>query len=401
MRFFYHAKERNGTVQDGVIEADSLADARQRLRGQGLFLLSISPSSVTATTTRQLLQRRPRKSEMLMFLSQLTIMLQSGVDLAEALDNVAEQCETPVLKSVLERVSQDVASGSSFSESLAKHPKLFDESFVAGVAAGEHSGAVAPVLERLTQLLRNDMRLQNTIWSMLTYPIVLCMVTFLVLNALIFFVLPQFAKVFADLDKPTPPLTQLLLGAGQFLSENIVGVLSALAVIVIVAYSVRKLPVITHLRDSAALNLAVIRHATRALSTGRAFRLLGTMLLSGVQLIDGIRLCRSSARNRLFRELFAKVEHDMLRGEGIGKALLEAKFLPSGAARMVMTAERSGNLGAVLQTVGEYFEDEGERHVRDLVKVLEPAVIVFLGVIVAMVVLSIVLPLLDVSTVSH
>lgn len=178
-------------------------------------------------------------------------------------------------------------------------------------------------------------------------------------------------------------------------------ILSAAMASVVAAYFARNLPVVANLRDSAALNLAVTKHATRAIATGRAFRLLGTMLLSGVQLVDGIRLCRSASRNRLFRELFAKVEQDMLRGEGIGKTLLEAKFLPSGAARMVMTAERSGNLGAVLQSVGEYFEDEGERHVRNLVKVLEPAVIVFLGVIVAMVVLSVVLPLLDVSTISH
>jgi type II secretory pathway component PulF len=153
--------------------------------------------------------------------------------------------------------------------------------------------------------------------------------------------------------------------------------------------------------DYATLNFAVVRSSTRAISTGRTFRLLGTMLMSGVPLVDSIRLCRSAVKNRLFREMFEKVEHDVLHGEGLGKTLLATHFLPIGAAQMVVTAERSGKMGEVLKNVGEYFEDEGERHLRDLIKIAEPAVIVFLGVVVAGIVLSIMLPLLDVSTGSH
>jgi type II secretory pathway component PulF len=145
----------------------------------------------------------------------------------------------------------------------------------------------------------------------------------------------------------------------------------------------------------------VVGGATSAICTGRTFRLMGVMLMSGVPLVDAIRLCRLASRNRLFRELFDDVESDVLHGEGLGRRLLASPILPAGAAQMVATAERSGKLGEVLKMVGEYFEDEGERRLREVVKIIEPAVIVLLGVVVAGVALSVVLPLLDVSTVTQ
>ena len=344
---------------------------------------------------------RVNKSDLVIMMSQLTIMCQSGVDLAEAMENVAAQCAKPAFRSVLERVHQDISNGDSFSAALSKHPHVFDEMFVAGIAAGEQSGTITQVLERLTYLLRGDMRLQSTVWSMLMYPIVLGVVTFLVLNALIFFVLPQFATVFESLDKPAPPLTQFLLNIGVFVRKHVLIVIGSVLAILIGGYLSRNAKFVRRTWDHTTLHMLVIRKATRALLTGRTFRLLGTMLTSGVPLIEGIRLCRSAARNQLFRDLFVSVERDVLHGEGFGRTLLAAPFLPAGAAQMVLTAERSGKMGEVLKSVGEYYEDEGERHLRDIVKIAEPVVIIFLGIVVAGIVLSIVLPMLDVTTSSH
>jgi type II secretory pathway component PulF len=222
-----------------------------------------------------------------------------------------------------------------------------------------------------------------------------------VLNALVFFVLPQFSKVFAELDQPAPPLTQYLLGVGDFVRGNWLLVVAAMLGPPAAAYALRNVEWVRRCWDYATLNFAIVKSATRSLCTGRTFRLLGTMLLSGVPLVDAIRLCRTACRNRLFRELFHRVETDVLHGEGVGRTLLASPFLPPGAAQMVATAERTGKLGEVLKMVGEYFEDEGERHLREVVKLLEPAVIVTLGVLVAGVALSVILPLLDVSSMSH
>ncbi|TWU20982.1 Type II secretion system protein F [Novipirellula galeiformis] len=399
IKFTYRAKERNGNITTGDIEANSLAEARSALRQKGLFLLQIGvDQGVAAQRPGFSLRNRIKKSDVVMMLSQITIMSQSGVDLSEALKSVATQCPNPALQTVMHRVSEDIEGGSTFASALRKHPHVFDEMFVAGIAAGEQSGAITEVLERLTNLLRSDMRMRQTVISTLMYPLVLCAVTVVVLIVLFFFILPQFAKVFADLEKAPPPFTQIMLSTGEFVRGNFFllgGLLIALAA---VTYSLRNAEFVRNAWDYASLNFTFAKKATRSLSTGRTFRLLGTMLSSGVPLVDSIRLCRSASGNSLFRSMYERLESEVLRGEGLGPTLLSSSFLPSGAAHMVATAEKTGKLGDVLKMVGEYFEDQGERQLRDVVKLLEPVVIVFLGVVVAGVAFSVILPLLDVSS---
>jgi type II secretory pathway component PulF len=218
---------------------------------------------------------------------------------------------------------------------------------------------------------------------------------------MLFFVLPQFATIFRDMDRAVPPLTGILLSIGTGLRENWMILGSVMCGLIGGAFAFRKHPIIHGFADHALLHSAVIKDSARALITGRVFRLLGTMLESGVPLLDSVRLCRNATSNRLFQHMFDTVEREILQGEGMSTTLVNAGFLPAGAAQMISTGERTGKLSSVLQSVGEYFEDEGERRLRTLVKMLEPAIIIFLGAIVALVVLSIILPLLDVTTASR
>jgi type II secretory pathway component PulF len=404
MKFHYRAKDAAGKPRVDDIEAASLAEARQKIRKQGLFLLEIGETRAQAGSGLALVRPaggRLKRTDVLALMSQLTILNQSGVDLAESLKNAAEQSAKPAMRKILEEVHADVSTGKSFSAALERHPAVFDAPFVAGIAAAERSGTMTAVFERLTYLLRSDIRLRSTVWSMLMYPIVLGCVTVGVLNAMIFFVLPQFAKVFADLGTVPPPLTAVLLSVGEFAREHLLLLGCGIGGAIAAAAAIRKHPTVCRARDWTLLNGLLVRDATRALSTGRVFRLLGTMLQSGVPLVDCIRLCRNSSNNQFFRGMFERMEADVLEGRGLTGALAGARFVPIGAASMIATAERSGKLGQVLQSVGEYYEDEGERRLRDLIKILEPAIILLLGGVVAGVVLSIVLPLLDVTTMSH
>ena len=248
MKFQYQAKKKNGENAAGEVEAASIGEARQQLRAQGLFVSKLEPVKLSGKSSNGVsslqLFGRVTKSDLVMMMSQLTIMCQSGVDLAEALENVAQQCSKPAFKAVLERVHADVSNGASFSDALRRHPRVFDDMFVAGIASGEQAGTITQVLERLTYLIRGDLRLKATVWSMLMYPIVLCGVTFLVLNALIFFVLPQFATVFESLEKPVPPLTQFLLNLGTFVRTNLLMVVGSFFGVIIAAAFSRKTKVV-------------------------------------------------------------------------------------------------------------------------------------------------------------
>ena len=413
MKFQYAAKDRHGNSTHGQFEGESALAVRQKLRTQGLFVLSLVSADSTFSG-RPSLQRvsgspailganfnRVKGSELIVALSQLSIMCHSGDDLAEALRTVANQCQSPKLRQVLLSTYEDVTQGVKFSAALARHPRVFSESLVAALAAGEQAGRVVDVLDRTTRMMRKDQSLRSTIVSMLMYPIVLCTVTSLVICSMLFFVLPQFATVFRDMDRAVPPLTNILLSIGTGLRENWIILVAILGALVGSCIAFRKHPQARNFLDHTILHMVIVKDSARALITGRIFRLLGTMLENGVPLLESIRLCRNATNNRLFQNMFDSVEHQILQGQGMSEILVNAAFLPPGAAHMIATGERAGKLPSVLQSVGEYFEDEGERRLRTLVKMLEPAIIIGLGAIVALVVLSIVLPLLDVTTASR
>ena len=403
MHFEYKAKQTTGQVVAGTIAATSQVEAHRQLREQELFPLSLQPQTKTGTNQAKSSFRigsGVKKADLLMLTSQLSIMCQSEIDLAEALQHVASQCTKPALKKILDEVYRDVSSGKPVSEALSKHTRIFGEAYVASIAAGEASGTLTEVLGRLADLLKNEIRLRSTVSSALAYPIVLSGVAFIVLAALVFFVLPQFADVFTNLGAEAPPATQMLMDSAKIIRDYflVIGVVFVVAVLSVFRFGFTDRA--SRHWDGVILHNALLRGATRSLLTGRTFRLLGTMLQSGIPLLESIRLCRSSVKNRVYRGLFDAMERDVLNGEGIGQALAAASFVPAGAVQMATTAERTGKLGPVMQSVGEFYEDDGERRVQQLAKLLEPVIIVVMGAVVAGVVLAVMLPLLDVSTMS-
>jgi len=214
-------------------------------------------------------------------------------------------------------------------------------------------------------------------------------------------VLPQFADVFAQFEMPLPVITQTLLAISAVLETQwllcIALAIGALTAIMAIVRSEQG----RYLRDYALLHGRYIRDVVRATLVGRAFRLLGIMLDSGVPLLDGLRLTRSSIGNRLFRSLFDQMEADVLNGRGLAPALSKVEFLPNGAAEMIMTGERTGTLAMVSQVMGEFYEEEGESRLRELATLIEPLIIIVMGVVVAFVVLSVMLPLFDFATIAQ
>jgi len=345
-------------------------------------------------------KKRVKKSDLVVAWSQLSIMIQSGDDLASALQMVAHQCKHSGLREVLLAIYRDVQEGTSLSAAMAKHPKVFDVSMVAVIDAGENSGKLVQVLERMTTLMQRDQQLKSNVLSMLTYPAVLLFITSSVISSMFFFVLPQFAKVFQDMERPVPPITSFLLAIGTTLQTHwilIVCFAGALAAGLLYA---RRLPQWRYVVDYIVLNMVGFRQASRPLMAGRIFRLMGTMIENGVPLLETVRLTQRATQNVYYRDMLRSMERDILEGKGIGPAVSAFSFFPSGAGHMLETGERSAKLAFVLQTIGDYYENEGEQKLRWFVKLLEPTMIITLGGVVGTVVMSIVLPMLDITTAS-
>lgn len=404
MQFAYTAKARDGGAATGVVTAESLPQAQKQLRQQGLFVLSVTAAAGgSGPAARRLSWRRGRVSrkELVAFTSQLAIMSKAGIDIAGAIHSLQRQTAGAALKATLDSVYQDVVGGKPFSAALGNHLEVFDQAYVASVAAGEASGRLPEVLARLAAIQRGELRTRSARRALLAYPIILSAVAGLVVLGLMFFVLPQFAEVFAQFDMDLPWITQSLLALSQELRFRW-WLWSGLAVAAVAGLmTFRARPAGRRILDRLVVNAVWIRDVTRALMTGRAFRLLGIMIESGVPVVEGLRLTRSSIRNSLFRELFENLERDVLNGRGLSEALAAAPFVPSGAAEMVATAERTGTLGEVAQVIGEYYEEEGETRLRELTTVIEPLIIVGMGLVVACMVMSVMLPMFDFATLAQ
>ncbi len=344
--------------------------------------------------------KRVSTKELVNLTSQLAIMTKSGVDVTSALQSLVRQCRHPTLKVVLNDVHENVLNGNSVSESLNQYPTIFNEMFVASVAAGEVSGRLSDVFQQLSQLLHGEMRLRNSLRAMLAYPILLTFVSSVVLSALVLFVLPRFAEIFSDMDVELPVVTQILLGVSHEIRSRFWLWIPGAGAVGAGLWTFQRSPTGKRLWDQIALGFPVLKDVTQTLTIGRTCRLLGLMIDSGVPLLDSLRLARSSVKNSLYRELFLRLEDDVLNGRGLSTALSESPFVPGAASEMMMTAEKTGSLGTVSVMIGQHFEEEGEAKLKELISIAEPAITVVMGAVVAVIVMSVMLPLFDLSSVA-
>ncbi|MEQ8791295.1 MAG: type II secretion system F family protein [Pirellulaceae bacterium] len=401
MQYSYTAKSSAGSVTTGSLEAASLSQVQQQLREKGLFALEVKPQERRAAmglTPRRAMWRKVAKRDLLALTSQLSIMTKAGIDVAGALESAASQCPNPTLRRALQDIHRDVGGGASVSQALSRHVHIFGEAYIASVAAGEAAGKLPHVLQRLAKLLRNEIRLRGTVRGLMTYPVVLATVSFTVLCGLVFFVLPQFAGIFEQFDVPLPTLTHLLIVCSSELRARWWLYIPLVVVSVVGGVLFQRSAVGRRWTDYVMLNLPLVRDVTRTLTMGRIFQLLGIMLESGVPLLEGLQMVRASVQNSLFRDLMTSLEREILNGRGMGETLVRCDFIPSSAAQMVSTGEQTGTLGMVTQTMGEYYEEEGETRLREVAAMIEPLIIVVMGVVVATVVLSVMLPMFDFAT---
>ncbi len=403
LQFSYTAKTIGGDIVNGALAAESRSHAQTQLREQGLFVTNwkTESRSENARTAVRGRRRRISRKELMTFTSQFAVMTQAGIDIGTALSTLAHQCTNLNFRDALEKVHSEVMAGKSLSAALKVYPALFGGPYVATVTAGEASGKLPVVLARLAAMQRVELRFQVTRRTLLAYPLVLTVVATLVILALMFFVLPQFADVFAQFEMPLPAITQVLLFGSHILQGHWLACATVAIAVVLASMTAIKSDRGRYLRDYALLHLKYFRDVTRATLVGRAFRLLGIMLDSGVPLLEGLRLTRSAISNQLFRGLFDRLEADVLNGRGLTPALGQVDFLPSGAAEMIMTGERTGTLAMVSQVMGEFYEEEGESRLRELATLIEPLIIIVMGVVVAFVVLSVMLPLFDFATLAQ
>ncbi|MEM8945437.1 MAG: type II secretion system F family protein [Planctomycetota bacterium] len=339
-----------------------------------------------------------RKLEVAEVTGQLAIMTKSGVDLASALSSLASQCQRPMLGAVLADVRESVLSGSSFSDALKMHPSIFNPTFVATVAAGEASGRMAEVLQQLASVQKKEIRRGREVRGLLTYPVLLLLVSSSVLSALVLFVLPRFATIFDQYEMPLPVLTEFFLAVSHELTTRwwlwLPLALCSLGALLLWRSSEGGRKKLDYFWISSPLSGEICR----GMCIGATCRLLGLMLENGVTLLESLQLTREAVNNSLYKALLYDLQDAVVNGQGLASVLTQTDIVPPSAREMIVTAENTGNLNEVTSLLGEYYEEESEAKLRQLVGVLEPLITVVMGGIVAVVVLSVMLPVFNLST---
>lgn len=354
---------------------------------------TLKTSSSVARNTRQI-----KKLEIAEVTAQLAIMTKSGVDLASSLSSLASQCQRPALAAVLADVRESVLSGSSFSDALRQHPNVFDPTFVATVAAGEASGRMSEVLQQLASMQKKEIRRGREIRALLTYPVLLMVVSSSVLTALVIFVLPRFSSIFEQYEMPLPALTQFFLAISAELTTRWWLWLPMVTGAIVCFFLWRSSAQGRRQLDQFWIRGPLVGDICRGMCIGGTCRLLGLMLENGVTLLESLRLTRHAIRNSLYKTLLSDLEDAVVNGQGLASVFSQTDVVPPSAKEMIVTAESTGNLSEVTTLLGAYYEEESEAKLRQLVGVLEPVITVVMGGIVAVVVLAVMLPVFNLST---
>ncbi len=400
--FEYKALDASGKSVAGIVDADTAKEARQKLRMENLYTTSVAEAEESVALTsdvqvRKILQRIKRK-DVAAATRQMATLLRSGMPLVQSLTAIIEQLEGHPLQKPMLEIRERVNSGSSFAEALADHPKLFSNLYVGMVRAGESAGALETILQRLAEYLEKSEKQRNRIRSIMVYPVVMLVVGGGVLTFLMTYVVPMLTQLFVEMKRDLPLPTQILIAMSDFVRSYKMLFMVAALVIGIVAlkrYIRKEKGRLAY--DSFRLKLPVLGTLVRKTCMVRFSRTLGTLVAGGVPLLQALEIVREVVGNAVIGKTLEEARDNIARGQTISDPLKKSGQFPPIVTHMIAVGEASGNLEEMLFSVADAYEDEVETSITGLTSLLEPLIIIVMGVVVGFIVLSILLPIFDMN----
>ncbi len=399
----YTALKQSGKNVKGIIDADSSFAARQALRDSGIFPVEVketssspkgTPSSLSSFTT---LLKRVKPGELSAVTRQLATLLGAGLTLVEALSALISQATNPLLKKSMAEIKESVNQGNSLVSSLSQHPKVFSQIYLNMVRAGEASGSLDLVLERLAEYSEHQEALRGRIRAALAYPVVMFVIGTVILFLLIAFIVPNITRVFGEMGQTLPLATIVLIGASNFLKSYWWIVLSCLGVCAVLVKKISKSKKGRHIKDTIKLRMPVFGSINTKMAMARFGRTLGSLLQSGVPLLSGLQIVRNIVNNGLIAGAIDDAIVQIEEGESIAAPLSRSPWFPPIAVQMIAVGERSGELQNMLNKIAEIYERETESKITALTSMLEPIMILAMGLAVGFIVVSILFPIFEMN----
>ena len=398
----YQVQTSQGQVTAGVLAADSAMAAAQALRAQGHRVMGLVPIEAAKKSFSDKLKALnytsgPSQKDVLSFTTQLAVMIRAGISIRAAIDGIAEQTENPKFKAVLQQIKHDVESGKSFSEALAKHPKLFGPLYVNMVRASEMSGSFARMLDRIASYMAQQLETRAMVRGAMIYPVSILIMAVGTTIFLLTFVLPKFAMVFKGKEAVLPWPTIFLMGLSDFMVSYwyavILGIIAAVAgTVLFIRTDMGRL-----WWDKTQLTMPLMSRMFRALYISRSLQAMGELVNAGVPMLDTLAITGDIAGNSMFRRLWRGVYNAVKQGKKINFMLSRTPLLPKSVVQMVSAGEESGKLGEVLDEISTYYAKQLRDVIKTVTGMIEPIMILFMGSIVGFIAMAIILPIFKLS----
>ncbi len=397
----YHGVRNDGLAASGIVDAESSKSARQKLRKGGVYPTSLieqqgaSDHVAGQSATRVGRFRVLSKQELALMTRQLGTLLVAGLPLVEVLGILVEQTDKKTVQAVLADVREQVRVGKSLSEAFEGYPKDFGQLYIHMVRAGETSGALDQILFRLAEFLEKQVALNQRVTNAMIYPALMSLVAVTVLFFLLTFVVPKITGVFTGLHRALPTPTVVLMAISQFLASYWWVLLVGAAIAILVVRRKIQTPAGRRLADRCILRLPLIGELARMVAVSRLSRTLATMLASGVQLLEALDVAKRVMNNRVLEEAVEAARQNIREGETIADPLKRSGEFPSLVTHMIAVGERSGEMEDMLQRIAQIYDGEVERVISRLTSLLEPIMILVMGVVVFFIVIAILLPIFE------
>jgi type IV pilus assembly protein PilC len=415
-KFSYVAMDSKGSEVQGTIDADGQSQAVTAVRARGLFPTKVTQVSGGAKGDRakaasgggkglsmelkmpKLFQARVKAKQLMVFTRQLATLVDAGLPLLRGLRILLKQEKHPTLREALSGMGEAVEGGSTFSEALGQYPKIFDPLFISMVRAGEAGGVLEIVLERLAEFMEKAEKIKNKVKSAMVYPVVVLVAAMGILMFLLTNVIPKFAQIFEELldGAKLPMLTQIVINISEFIKTRSLVILVAVVVIVIANKMFGKTDTGRIMRDKMRLRMPLFGPMFMKAAIGRLTRTLGTLMSSGVPVLQALNIVRDTAGNEVISRALQSVHDAVKEGETMAVPFESSGVFPDMVVSMVDVGEETGALPEMLVKVADNYDDEVDTAVEGLTSVLEPIMIIVLALIIGVIVIAMFVPLISI-----
>jgi type IV pilus assembly protein PilC len=401
--FQYEAMDQTGKTVKDTIEATTQEEAQQLIRQRGFFVTSIGEKAKTKAKAKKKKKGKKKSftfgkikaKQLCTFTRQLSTLQDAGLPILRSLRILAGQCKPGVLKNALGDVVDDIESGLTLSEAFAKHPKAFDRLYCNMVKAGEAGGALEAILQRLADFKEKAQSLKRKIKGAMVYPIVVITVAVTIVGFILYFIIPKFEMIFKDFGVDLPKMTVFLIEASHFVVDYAPVCIASPFVLYIILKLLYKTKIGAYVLDWIMLRIPVMGQIAGKSTVARTMRTLGTLVTSGVPILEAIAIVRETAGNAVFERVFTRIYDSIREGETISVPLKESRLVDDIVVNMIDVGEETGDLDTMLNKIADNYDEEVEVLVESLMSLLEPIMIVVLGGIVGFIVIALFLPLVQ------